>query len=100
MMVQDNYRWEAEREDGTIVTDGGDLAGCVRLSLLPVVDGLPRHDVVGVPMKRRFGRGFLRLIGDRRPEYLHCVVCDGYRVYIRSSDGGVIVTPEDYELYL
>ncbi len=33
-------------------------------------------------------------------EYVHCVVCKGFRYYVRSSDGTVLVTPEDYELYL
>lgn len=33
-------------------------------------------------------------------EYLHCLVCEGFRVYVKSTDGSVIITPEDYELYL
>lgn len=175
MMVQDNYRWEAEKEDGALMTAGGDLSGCVRFSLIPDMIGLPAHDIVGVPMKRRFCRAFHRTAfqtssmlpgflswengspvvgtsedltglvstGDRirkrhdgeewwivlsvtptevrlfapytgttkriesrrfipppRSEYLHCIVCRGYRLYIKSTDGGVIITPETYELYL
>jgi hypothetical protein len=98
--VQNNYRWEAEKADGTIVTEGGDLTGCVRFSLVPQVPGLVRHDIVGVPMVRRFGRGFIRVMGDSPPEYLHCLVCPGYRLYVRSSDGGAMITPEDHEVYL
>lgn len=43
------------------MTAGGDLSGCVRFSLLPA-DGvpLPRHDIVGVSMERRFCRGFVK----------------------------------------
>lgn len=33
-------------------------------------------------------------------EYLHCVVCEGFRLYVRSTNGSALVTPEDYEVYL
>ena len=33
-------------------------------------------------------------------ESVECVVCEGFRVYIRSLTGTVLVTPPDYELYL
>lgn len=180
MRVQDHYRWEAETEDGAILTaenyKSGDLTPCVRISLIPNDDLLlPTHVIAGVKMKRRFCRGFIahqfnntpmlpgfqnwengsRIIvtesdlrdlikpgtkikkrhsGEqwwevlavtektvilREPydgrtkriesrillpsppeEYVHCIVCEGYRVYVRSSDGSAIITPEDYELYL
>lgn len=99
-MIENNYTWEAEKADGTIVASGADLAGCVRFSLIPQTPGLPRHDIVGIPMERRFGRNFIRVMGDNPPEYLHCVVCPEFRLYIKSSDGGVIVTPKDHEVYL
>lgn len=99
-MVQNNYTWEAEKEDGTIITEGGDLDGCVRFSLIPSMPLLPRHDIIGVPMVRRFGRGFIRVMGDKPPEYLHCVVCHDCRLYVRSSDGGILITPADHEVYL
>ncbi len=59
MKIQERYTWEAERPDGTILTTGGDLAGCVRFSLIPAAGtGLPQHDIVGVRLERRFCRGF------------------------------------------
>lgn len=100
MKVADAYTWEAERADGSLITVGGDLTECVRFSLLPQVLGLPRHDVVGVPMLRRFGRHLIRAMGNAAPEYLHCVVTPFYRLYVQSSDGHVRITPPDYELYL
>ena len=33
-------------------------------------------------------------------EYLHCVVCKGFRMYIKSSTGAVLITPEEHEVYL
>lgn len=32
-------------------------------------------------------------------EYLHVIVCEGVRVYVKSSDGEVRYTPEDFEWY-
>lgn len=175
MEIANNYVWEAEKADGTIVREGGDLAGCVRFSLIPCVPKIIRHDIVGLPLRRRFCRGMLKTalidqamlpgfllwengstvvattedlthilqpfslvrkrhdgeqwwivsgvqkdrlilaspydgttkkIESRRyippppSEYFHCVVLDTCRIYVRSSDGGVLVTPADYELYL
>jgi hypothetical protein len=59
--IAERYRWEAETADGKILTRGEDLTQCVRFSLIPA-DGvrLPRHDIVDVPMLRRFCRGFLK----------------------------------------
>lgn len=100
MEIQDHYRWEAEKGDGAIVTTGGDLAGCVRFSLLPQISGLPRHDVINVPMVNRFGRGFIRAMGGGYKEYLHCVVGVGWRFYVSSATGQGIITPEDFEMYV
>lgn len=101
MRLQDRYTWEAERADGEIVHTGGDIAGCMRFSLIPATGTrLPRHDIVGIPMVRRFCRGFIAVFGSGLKDYVHCCVCQGFRVYIRYSDGTVLVTPEDYELYL
>lgn len=99
MDLQNNYTWEAEKADGTIIKDGGDLSGCVLLSLVPNRPLLPSHSIVGVEMTRRFGRGFVRGMGGGMKEYLHCVVCNGFRVYVRSN-GTVHVTPHDYEMYV
>lgn len=111
--LADRYTWEAERDTGAIVQSeddsldpartAGDLTGCVRYSLTPAADDpfpLPRIDLAGVPLKRRFGRGFLRVNDPGKDEYVHCIVCAGFRIYVRCTGGGVIVVPEDYELYL
>ena len=95
------YTWEAEKPDGTVITSGGDLAGCARFSLIPAQGSLlPRHDITGVRMIRRFGRGFLHGLGGGLKEYIHCVVCKGFRLYVRYSDGTVLITPQTFELYL
>jgi len=100
--LSERYSFEAEWPDGRIVTEGGDLKGCVRFSLIPAQGavGLPRHDLAGVPMVRRFNRGFVRGLGGGLREYVHCVVCEGFRFYATAADGTVLVTPEDFELYL
>ena len=100
MEIANNYIWEAEKADGSILTVGDDLTGCVRFSLLPQVLGLPQHDVVGVKMERRFNRGFIRAMGNKKNEYLYCVVCEDFRVWVRASDGAAFVGPHDYEVYL
>jgi hypothetical protein len=173
------YRWEAEKEDGTVIAIGGDLAGCVRFSLIPAVAGLPQHDLVGVKMISRFRRVFhkihlndfndipagglgweegsiivkafcdlrelikpgysirqwgpedlcpwclvmavgldriiisepyrgksaekcrSRYLLPRIPEEsLECVVCEGFRMYVKSSTGAVLITPQAEEVYL
>lgn len=96
------YRWEAERGDGSLMTVGGDLTGCVRFSLIPQREGLPRHDFMrawGVAMLGRFVR---RIQHSKRGmvEALHCLVCERARVWIRSTSGEVIVTGPDEEVRL
>jgi hypothetical protein len=59
---QDNYKWEAEKADGNIITKGGDISGCVRYSAIPQIPGLPRHDILGKKLKRRFNRGFQKMV--------------------------------------
>lgn len=179
MQVQELYHWEAEKSDGVIIKEGGDLTDCIRFSLIPAEGvNLPQHDIVGVLMIRRFARCFQKVrfgdfhdipiglgwengsnivvtYGDLRAnlspgmfirqwgpedicpwckiilierdkiiidkpykgrtakkcrsryntpqlpsEYLHCVVCKGFRVWMKSSDGTVLITPEDQEIYL
>ena len=101
MKIADNYIWEAEK-DGEIITSGGDLTGCTKFSLIPIQLRLPEHSISGVVMKRRFGRGMTKVAskGTGAQEYLHCVVCEGFRIYVKSTTGEVFITPEDYELYL
>lgn len=60
MQAKDRYTWEAEAADGALVTAGGDLRGCRRFSLIPQAPGLPQHDIVGVPMVKRFCRSFTK----------------------------------------
>lgn len=98
--MQNRYTWEAEKENGEIIREGGDLTGCVRVSLIPTIPLLPRHDLTGVLLINRFGRGFVKGMGGGLREYVHCIVCAGFRLYVRSSDGGAIITPQDYELYI
>jgi hypothetical protein len=31
---------------------------------------------------------------------VHCIVTQDFRVYVRSTNGTVLITPPDYELYL
>jgi hypothetical protein len=100
MSIADAYRYEMEMKDGAVIECGDDLKDCMRFSLIPGHDHLPRHDIVGIPMKRRFGRGFIKVNAGGLREYVHCVVCEDCRLYVRSSDGTVLVTPPDYELYL
>jgi len=99
MNLNDRYTWEAEKADGTKVTDGGDLSGCVKFTLIPKSPLLPEHAFVGVDMTRRFCRGFIKAMGGGMKDYVHCLVCRKFRVYVKSN-GAVIVTPPDYELYL
>lgn len=176
MKINENYSFEAEMADGTVITEGGNLTNCVRFTLIPKNNtNIPKHVFSGVKMKRRFCRSFNRysmvsqrtlpglltwrngdsviistedlstivetgdsiaknatnqqwwtvkaitgnlieltqvylgktqqiggkmLLKPKLPEYLHCVVCEGFRLYIKSSNGEVIVTQENYELYL
>jgi hypothetical protein len=100
MDPKNNYKWEAEKQDGTIITEGGDLTDCIRFSLIPNNPNLQHHDVAGVEMVRRFCRGFIRVNAGGLKEYVHCLVCKDFRFYVRSTDGTVLVTPADFELYL
>lgn len=60
MDLAEHYKWEAETHNGQIVQSGRNLRGCVRLSLIPCVPGLPRHDFVGIQLRQRFCRGFFK----------------------------------------
>lgn len=63
MSQRNNYTWEAEAADGTVIIKGpdatGSLAGFVRYSLIPGPGVLlPRHDFINAPLVRRFVRVF------------------------------------------
>jgi len=72
----------------------------LRLFFPDPVRAVPQHDLTGVKMIRRFGRGFIKVNAGGLIEYVHCVVCQGFRFYVRSTDGAALITPEDFELYL
>lgn len=99
--MQDRYAWQAEMPDGRIITKGADISGAVRVSIVPAGGVLlPRHDLIGIPVVRRFCRGFVRAMGGGAKEYVHCIVTQTFRFYVRSSNGAALVTPVDYELYI
>jgi hypothetical protein len=104
MDATDFYKWEAEAEDGRLVTRGGSLHGCVRFSLVPQVSGLRRVDIVGVPLRRRFCRAFhkVRFSGGGSSEfhYYHCVETGDSRIWINAATGAILVTPRTYEHYV
>jgi len=101
--MKEFYNYEIELSDGSIITDHNnfDFNKVVRISYIPTIGLLPRHDIIfnGFKFKKRFSRGFVGLSKGMR-EYLHCVVTNKFRMYIKSSTGQVIITPYDYEMYL
>lgn len=101
MQLSEQYRVEAAKADGSVfnIVDGN-LRGAALVSFVPVVPGLPRHDILGLQFVRRFGRGFIRAMGGGLKEYVQCVVCDRTRIYVKATDGTVLVTPAAYELYI
>lgn len=101
--MKNNYNWEIELKDGTIVNKGNNFNSdnVVRISFIPISELLPRHDIltIGFKFKKRFSRSFMNMVAQLK-ERLHCVVTDRFRVYVRSSTGQCIITDKDYELYL
>jgi len=94
------YDWEIELKDGSIITEGNkfkfeDVIRCSYISKLPL---FPRHDIVFQDFKlvKRFARAFMgwnSIVG----EYLHCCITDKFRIYIKSTNGSCIITPQYYE---
>jgi len=97
--VKERYRWVVEYPWGS-QTVGGNLEGCTGFLLIPTVGDLPKHEVRGIKMKRRFLRHAVRVINpcNKTDETYHCVVCEGFRLWFRYSDGAVIVTGEEEEI--
>lgn len=98
--LQNRYIWQATLPDGSIVTEGSDLSNAIMVSLIPQIPIFPQHDLVQMEFVRRFCRGFLLGMGGGMKEYVHCIVCKNFRLYLKSSNGTVLITPSDYELYL
>ncbi len=103
--VKDLYKWEIELDDETIITQGDDFdkSQVVRVSFIPQSNLLPRHDLImcnDYQFIKRFCRGFLDSNTNLLKEFLHCAVTDKFRMYVKSSDGRVVITPSDYEMYL
>ena len=107
-----HYQWEMETADGKILRQfeedgkentwkGLDVDKVVRVSILPLLTFLPRHDVFidiskGERFIRRFGRGFHKQKNEfRLTEYINCVVTNRYRLWV-FSDGRTITTRHDY----
>lgn len=115
MTANQIYRWQMEMADGTIL-DQYDEHGneqswkklktesIVRVSFLPILDVLPRHDVFidisdGERFVRRFGRGFLKDDGGgyKLMQYVNCCVTNRYRFWV-FSNGQTLITKRDYEV--
>lgn len=102
MGVQDNYSWEIETDTGNIYNSGNNFDGkVIRISFISKNLLLPRHDIIFTTFtfKKRFGRGFVKQsIGLK--EYLHCVITDKFRFYLKSSNGSTLIVDKNYELYI
>lgn len=112
------YQWEMEAAGGIVRRQYNEsgieqtwkdlpLERIIRVTFLPLVPVLPRHDIFidinkGERFVRRFGRGFIKQADDgfKLREYINCCVTERYRVYVISTTGQTIVTRPDYEVYL
>ena len=97
------YKWEAELNDSTIISDGriGDPDQVIRISFTSDIPSYPRHDIIfgDVKFVKRFTRSFMTMEKGLK-EYLHCVITSSFRLYIFSSTGRCLITPVDYDLYI
>jgi hypothetical protein len=117
MKVSDIYYWQIEKIDGSICSqwsidgkecswgDVEDLDQVIRVSLIPKIESLPRHDCIidinnGHKFIRRFGRGFMKMReGFELKRYLNCIVTNRYRLWVW-PDGRTMITPPDKEIKL
>ncbi len=114
MKLNKIYTWELESNAGEIVAQYDekgdeqswkklDTESVVRISFIPKIHLLPRHDVFidhskGEMFIRRFARGFLKQSADfNLAEYIHCCVTNRYRFWVFSS-GRSIITHNEHEL--
>jgi len=99
--VKKRYTWEIELIDGTIINDGNkfDFDKVIRCSYIPSINLFPRHDIIftDFKFKKRFARAFMGW-NSLVKEYLHCVITDKFRIYIKSTNGSCIITPQNYEM--
>ena len=101
--IKERYKWEIELKDGTIIKEGKKynfkFDDVVRCSYIPTFALFPRHDIIftDFKFKKRFARGFMGWNSIIR-EFLHCVITDKFRFYLKSSNGSVIITEKDYEM--
>lgn len=111
------YQWEIETSDGLVVRqydENGnectwktiDTDKVARVSLIPSLPVLPRHDIFidaakGEKFIRRFGRGFIKNTetGYQVKEYMNCIVTNKYRLYV-FSDGRSMITNPEQEVYV
>ncbi|NOR27597.1 MAG: hypothetical protein GQ540_03600 [Lutibacter sp.] len=74
-----------------------------KVSFIPNSPFLKQHELIidtfnGNYFQRRFGRGFLKQSNQfKLSEYLNCIVTKHFRFYL-TSDGQVIITPNNYEI--
>ena len=99
--VKKRYTWEIELIDGTIINDGNkfDFNKVIRCSYIPSIKLFPRHDIIftDFKFKKRFARAFMGW-NSLVKEYLNCVITDKFRFYLKSTNGSVILTPQNYEM--
>lgn len=103
MSVKNNYKYEIELKDGTIVTNHNNFKpeDVVRISFIPDLFLLPRHDIIfkGFTFVKRFDRVSMQW-DSKIKERLLCVITDKFRIYIKSSNGQSLIVHRDYELYI
>jgi len=118
MKINDLYSWEVELSTGEVYRQWGpngkenswrDVTKpelIVRVSLIPKVAALPRHDVLidisnGERFVKRFGRGFIRQGADgyKLRQYLNCIRTNKYSVWV-FPEGRTMITRPDYEVRL
>ena len=101
MDLKTTYTYEIELKDGTIITDHNNFKpeDVVRVSFISLI--FPRHDIIFTDFKfiKRFSRIFMG-INSKITNVLHCVITDKFRFYLKSSNGSVLITEKDYDLYL
>ena len=99
--IKERYKWEIELIDKSIITNHNkfNFNDVVRCSYIPIFALFSRHDIIftDFKFKKRFARGFMGWNSIIR-EYLHCVITDKFRFYLKSSNGSVIITEKDYEM--